>query len=263
MEGSSSRSEGSVTCGTWIRRPENAHLAVVGKARHGDQPSMLEIFSFDPKTSSLFPFPSAMYVIEEGEPVSIAVHPSGDDFVCSTTVGACKWIELRGHGDNIELLAKDLVPLQGAGLQKCLAFSFDGSRFASGGVDGNLRIFEWPSLNIILDEPRAHKSFQDMDFSLDSEFLATTSSDGSGRIWKADDGVPVTSLTHSSDEKIELCRFSKDGTKPFLFCTVQKGNKALTAVWDISTWERIGHKRLLRKPASKMSVSLDGKYLAL
>ncbi|KAG5557166.1 hypothetical protein RHGRI_007435 [Rhododendron griersonianum] len=263
MEGSSSRSEGSVTCGTWIRRPENAHLAVVGKARHGDQPSMLEIFSFDPKTSSLFPFPSAMYVIEEGEPVSIAVHPSGDDFVCSTTVGACKWIELRGHGDNIELLAKDLVPLQGTGLQKCLAFSFDGSRFASGGVDGNLRIFEWPSLNIILDEPRAHKSFQDMDFSLDSEFLATTSSDGSGRIWKADDGVPVTSLTRNSDEKIELCRFSKDGTKPFLFCTVQKGNKALTAVWDISTWERIGHKRLLRKPASKMSVSLDGKYLAL
>lgn len=25
------------------------------------------------------------------------------------------------------------------------------------------------------------------------------------------------------DEKIELCRFSKDGTKPFLFCTVQRG----------------------------------------
>jgi len=24
-------------------------------------------------------------------------------------------------------------------------------------------------------------------------------------------------------EKIECCRFSKDGTKPFLFCTVQKG----------------------------------------
>lgn len=46
-------------------------------------------------------------------------------------------------------------------------------------------------------------------------------------------------------------------------CLYEAGNKALTAVWDISTWERIGHKRLLRKPASKMSVSLDGKYLAL
>lgn len=41
---------------------------------------------------------------------------------------------MHGHGDNIELVAKDLVPLQGAGLQKCLAFSFDGSKFASGGV---------------------------------------------------------------------------------------------------------------------------------
>lgn len=27
--------------------------------------------------------------------------------------------------------------------------------------------------------------------------------------------------------------------------------------------EKIGHKRLLRKPASMMSISLDGKYLAL
>lgn len=46
----------------------------------------------------------------------------------------CRLFELHGHGDDIKLLAKDLVPLQGAGLQKCLAFSVDGSRFASGGV---------------------------------------------------------------------------------------------------------------------------------
>ncbi|KAF6135035.1 hypothetical protein GIB67_014084 [Kingdonia uniflora] len=65
------------------------------------------------------------------------------------------------------------------------------------------------------------------------------------------------------DEKIECRRFSKDGTKPFLFCTVQKGDKAVTVVWDSSTWNRIGHKRLLKKPASIKSISLDGKYLAL
>ncbi|CAL5404297.1 unnamed protein product [Camellia sinensis] len=258
MEDSSSR-QGTVTCASWIRRPENAHLVVVGKARHRDQPSLIEIFSFDSKTSSLSSQPSASHVIEEGDPVSIAVHPSGDDFVCSITTGGCKVFEVYGH----KMSAKEFVPLQGSGFQKCLAFSVDGSRFASGGEDGHLRIFEWPSLRVILDEPRAHKSFQDMDFSLDSEFLATTSTDGSARIWKANDGVPVTSLTRNSDEKIELCRFSKDGTKPFLFCTVQKGNKALTVVWDISEWKKIGHKRLLRKPASVMSMSLDGKYLAL
>lgn len=73
----------------------------------------------------------------------------------------------------------------------------------------------------------------------------------------------MTTLTRKPDESIQLCRFSKDGTKPFLFCTVQKGDKIVTAVWDISTWKRIGHKTLLNKPTSIMSMSKDGKYLAL
>ncbi|KAF6159475.1 hypothetical protein GIB67_032246 [Kingdonia uniflora] len=122
--------------------------------------------------------------------------------------------------------------------------------------DGRLSIFEWPSLHIHLDDSRAHKSFQDLDISLDSEFLASTSTDGSARIWNINEGVPLTSLTRNStkrfifynflgDEKIECCRFSKDGTKLFLFCTIQKGDKVVTVVWDISTWNTIGHKRLL------------------
>ncbi|KAK6796290.1 hypothetical protein RDI58_003991 [Solanum bulbocastanum] len=74
------------------------------------------------------------------------------------------------------------------------------------------------------------------------------------------DGVPVT-LSRNADENIELCRFSKDGTKLFLFTTVQKGNKTLIAVWDISTWKKIGHKSLYNKPASIVTISLDGKYL--
>ncbi|XP_073273414.1 SEC12-like protein 1 [Primulina huaijiensis] len=251
---------GVVTCATWIRRPENAHLAAVGKSK----PFSIEIFSFDPKTTSLSSSPKAKYEFEEGvNPVTIAVHPSGDSIVCATSSGDCKLFSLYGREDNIKLLNEKVLPLQGIGLQQCLAFSVDGTKFATGGFDGHLRIFEWTNMRIILDEPRAHKSFQDMDFSLDSEFLASTSTDGSARIWNTNDGAPITTLTRNSDERIELCRFSKDGTKPFLFCSVQKGNKALTVVWDISTWKKVGHKRLLRKPASIMSVSLDGKYLAL
>ncbi|KAH8501838.1 hypothetical protein H0E87_016566 [Populus deltoides] len=260
--------QGTVTCGSWIRRPENLNLAVLGrssKKKNSASPSVLEIFSFDTETTSLSTSPQVTYVFEEteGELVTIAVHPSGDDLVCSSTKGGCKLFELQCQETNLKLLAKDLPPLQDVGPQTCMAFSVDGSKFATGGVDGRLRILEWPSLRIILDEPKAHKSVRDMDFSLDSEFLASTSTDGSARIWKAEDGSPVVSLTRNSDEKIELCRFSKDGTKPFLFCAVQKGDKAVTAVYDISTWNKIGYKRLLRKPASIMSISLDGKYLAL
>ncbi|KAL8052006.1 hypothetical protein ABFX02_06G184200 [Erythranthe guttata] len=260
MDGGDSPGQGTVTCGTWIRRPENKHLVVVGKTT----PSSLEIFSFDPETTSLSASPKAKYEFEEGViPVTISVHPNGEELVCSTSSGDCKLFELSDKEDKIKLTAKEQIPLQGIGLQKCLAFSVDGTRFSTGGADGCLRIFEWPSMRIILDERRAHKSFQDMDFSLDSEFLASTSTDGSARIWNTSDGTPITTLTRNSDEKIELCRFSKDGTKPFLFCSVQRGDKPLTVVWDISTWKKVGHKRLLRKPASIMSISSDGKYLAL
>ncbi|KAL3620220.1 hypothetical protein CASFOL_035132 [Castilleja foliolosa] len=251
---------GTVTCAMWIRRPENAHLAVIGKS----QPSSLEVFSFDSRANSLSTSHKAKYEFEDRvNPVTIAVHPSGDNFVCSTNTGDCKLFILNGREDNIELKTEELLPMQGVGLQKCLAFSVDGTRFATGGVDGRLRIFEWPNMRIILDEPSAHKSFQDMDFSLDSAYLASTSTDGSARVWNTTDGTPITTLSRNSDEKIGFCRFSKDGTKPFLFCSVQRGNTALTVVWDISTWQKIGHKQFLGKPASIISVSLDGKYLAL
>ncbi|KAF7811591.1 SEC12-like protein 1 [Senna tora] len=257
--------QGPVTCGSWIRRPENLSLVVLGRSRRGSScPSLLEVFSFNAKTTSLSSSPLVSFVLEEeeGDPVAIAVHPSGDDFVCSFTNGSCKPFELYGHEGNLKLLAKEPI-LQGVGQQNCITFSVDGSKFASGGLDGHLRILEWPSLRVIIDEPRAHKSVRDMDFSLDSEFLASTSTDGLARIWKTEDGVPLTTLSRNSDERFELCRFSKDGTKPFLFCAVQKGDKAVTSVWDISTWNKIGYKRLLKKPASVMSISHDGKYLAL
>ncbi|XP_004496156.1 SEC12-like protein 1 [Cicer arietinum] len=266
MENDARSPQGPITCGSWIRRPENVNLVVLGRSKRGNScPSLLQIFSFDPKTISLSSTPLANFVLEaeEGDPVAIAVHPSGDDFMCSLSNGSCKLFELYGHEANMKLLAKELAPLQGIGSQTCITFSVDGSKFAAGGLDGHLRIMEWPSMRAILDEPRAHKSVRDMDFSLDSEFLASTSTDGSARIWKIEDGVPLTTLSRHSDEKIELCRFSKDGTKPFLFCTIQKGDKSLTAVYDMSSWNKIGHKRLLRKSASVMSISHDGKYLSL
>ncbi|KAH0698630.1 hypothetical protein KY284_012845 [Solanum tuberosum] len=105
----------------------------------------------------------ATYLFEQGgEPVRIVVHPSGDDFVCSTTTG-CKLFELYGHEDNIIFVCKEF-PLQDVGPQKCMAFSVDGSKLAIGGVDGHFRLFEWPTMSIIVDEPKAHKSFRDMDF---------------------------------------------------------------------------------------------------
>ncbi|KAL9258444.1 SEC12-like protein [Drosera capensis] len=262
-------SDGAVTCGRWLRRPENLNLVVLAKSSSRRRSSSaaakstIEIFSYDSETASLSSSPLVRSVIEDGEAVSIAAHPSGDEFVFSSSSGDCLLLKLSGQETDMNLLSEELPSLQGVGVQKCIAFSVDGSRLATGGVDGHLRIFEWPGMRVVLDEPRAHKSFRDMDFSLDSAFLASTSTDGSARIWNASEGVPVTNLRRNSDEQIELCCFSQDGTRPFLFCTMQKGGKALTGVWDMGTWDKIGHKKLLKKPASTISTSFDGKYLAL
>lgn len=45
--------------------------------------------------------------------------------------------ELYGQESNAKLLAKELAPLKGIGPQKCLAFSVDGSKLATGGVVSN------------------------------------------------------------------------------------------------------------------------------
>ncbi|KAJ3669859.1 hypothetical protein LUZ60_010183 [Juncus effusus] len=263
--------ESKPTCAAWIRRKEANNnknitklLAVMGRSATSSRPALLELFTFNSKTNSLSSDPWKFVLREEiGDPIGFAVHPSGDEFICATTKG-CKWYKIIPEEFTYKLVAKDEPKLESIGQQKCLTFSTDGNKFAVGGLDGRLRVFHWPSLEILLDEPNAHKSFRDMDISLDSEFLVSTSIDGSARIWKITDGTPLVNLARSADEKIQCCRFSRDGMKPFLFCTVENGGgKTITAVWDMSTWERLGYKRLLNKPTSVLSVSLDGKYLAL
>ncbi|CAD6257667.1 unnamed protein product [Miscanthus lutarioriparius] len=132
-----------------------------------------------------------------------------------------------------------------------------------GGGDGHLRIFHWPSMNVLLDEPKAHKSFRDMDISLDSEFLVSTSTDGSARIWKIDEGAPLVNLTRSSDEKIECCRFSRDGMKPFLFCTVAKGSKVVTVVWSVFIGRELGTKDFWESLSPHFQGSNDGDFCAV
>ncbi|XP_066398741.1 SEC12-like protein 1 [Miscanthus floridulus] len=259
---------GKVACAAWIRRREEKAAAARVFAAYGraagaaGSPPALEVLGFDAKECSLSPEPLARAVLGEHAPRGIAVHPAGDELVCATATG-CRLFKLIFEEFTVRIIPRDAPPLESVGPQKCLAFSTDGAKFAIGGEDGHLRIFHWPSMNVLLDEPKAHKSFRDMDISLDSEFLVSTSTDGSARIWKIDEGAPLVNLTRSSDEKIECCRFSRDGMKPFLFCTVAKGSKVVTVVWNISDWKRIGYKRLLGKPISTLSVSLDGKYLAL
>ncbi|KAH9320791.1 hypothetical protein KI387_015430, partial [Taxus chinensis] len=129
--------------------------------------------------------------------------------------------------------------------------------------DGHLRVFEWPSLKIVLDQPKAHKSIKDLDFSSDGTFLASSEDGGPCRIWNLETSVPAASLSVDKGERIVFCKFSRDGAKPLLFTAVKQGDKGLIAYWDTNTWEKVGTRAFEKDPISTFNISSDGKFLAI
>lgn len=167
------------------------------------------------------------------------------------------------EGMKLEPSNKTLTQLQEVGQQRSLAFSADGTRFAAGGDNGHLRVFEWPSLRLILDQPEAHKSIRDLDFSLDAAFLASTGGSGPCRIWDLSTSAPVASLSLDQAGDLGYCRYSRDGTNPLLFLTVKEGEKGCIGIWNTNTWRKVGIKKFQESPISAFAMSYDGKYLAI
>ncbi|BBN17368.1 prolactin regulatory element-binding protein [Marchantia polymorpha subsp. ruderalis] len=222
--------------------------------------------------------PKTDFPLEDGTPLRIAVHPGGDGAIISfaESCSLFEWEEwddddIRSSKGRFELELK-LIPairqlggLENVGPQNCLTFSCDGSFLATGGEDGHVRVFEWPTMDIVLDIPNAHKFVKDMDISLDSAFLSTTSDNSPCRIWdiSAGSGLLMT-LPYEEGENFGFCRFSRDGMKPFLFISVTtKEQDGLVSVWDLATWRRLGAKKFLDEPITSMAISHHGKRLAI
>uniref|UniRef100_A0A453SVI5 Anaphase-promoting complex subunit 4 WD40 domain-containing protein n=1 Tax=Aegilops tauschii subsp. strangulata TaxID=200361 RepID=A0A453SVI5_AEGTS len=158
---------GKVACAAWIRRREDKATRVF--AVHGrPSPPALEVLGFDSGSCSLSEEPLARIVLGEDPddaPLAVAVHPTGDELVCTTAKG-CRLFKLIFEEFTVRFIESKAPAIESVGLQKCVAFSTDGAKFAIGGEDGHLRIFHWPSMKVLLDEPNAHKSFRDMDIRL-------------------------------------------------------------------------------------------------
>ncbi|XP_060184996.1 SEC12-like protein 1 isoform X2 [Lycium barbarum] len=122
--------------------------------------------------------------------------------------------ELYGHEDNIKFVRKEFA-LEDVGPQKCMASSVDGSKLATGGVDGRFRLFEWPTMRIIVDEPKSHKSFRDMDFrgSKDGDIcvIEVKKMEISSLNKRMHLGTNITSLEFYPSERVALTTSSQWG----------------------------------------------------
>ncbi|KAG7030560.1 SEC12-like protein 2, partial [Cucurbita argyrosperma subsp. argyrosperma] len=236
-----------------------------GEGRSGISNALLLAY-FDFESRSLSDQPIAKYGTGSDLPYRMAVHPAGDGIICSLPK-SCSLFKLdtkKDAGDNklgLKLSQEVLSQLEDVGLQLALAFNNEGSLLATGGEDGNLRVFKWPSLDIILNEPSAHSSVKDLDFSYDGKYLVSLG--GPCRVWDVTSSSVVTSLTKENDEVFISCRFSMaiDGNM-VLYTAAVTGRGGSIITWNATTWRRVASKLITRDNITAFNVSTNGKLLA-
>ncbi|KAM0961182.1 hypothetical protein ACFX13_020922 [Malus domestica] len=234
-----------------------------GEGRSG-VPNAIVVAQFDPASVSLSSQPVAKLNTGSALPYRMAVHPAGSGLVCSFP-DSCRWFELEEESNEVPKLAlrqseRVLEQLQDVGQQLALAFDKDGSLLAAGGEDGKLRVFKWPSMEIILDEDKAHTTMKQLDFSPDGKFLVSLGDRGPGRVWDVTSSTVVASLPPEKDEVFCGCRFSVTDDGGHILYFADKSGSIVT--WNTTTWKRIGSKTISKDIISAFDVSADGKLLA-
>uniref|UniRef100_A0A7N0UAR8 SEC12-like protein 2 n=1 Tax=Kalanchoe fedtschenkoi TaxID=63787 RepID=A0A7N0UAR8_KALFE len=239
-----------------------------GEGRTGIRNALL-LAHFNSASNSLSDHPVARLETGDELPYRLAVHPGGEGLICSMP-NACRWYEwdLVMNGDDrkvgVKSSEKGLPQLEGVGQQLAMAFNKDGSILALGDENGYLRVFKWPSMENIIDEPKAHSSVKDLDFSTSGSLLVSSGGGGPCRVWDLTSSTVIASLSKQSDEVFGLCRFSTSSEKNLLlYTTVKHGKGGSIITWDTKSWKRMGSKHIVREPISALSVSPDGSLLAV
>ncbi|EHA8588065.1 SEC12-like protein 2 [Cocos nucifera] len=239
-----------------------------GEGRSG-VPNALVISEFDLESRSLSDHPVFRMGTDAEVPYRMAVHPGGSGILCSFPKG-CRWFEWdfleskESHKLALKSSEKKLSQLEEDGLQLAVAFNAEGSMLATGGEDGHLRVFKWPSLEIILDQTDAHATVKDLHFSLNGKFLVSLGNNGPCRVWDLASSTAVASLHREDGEVFGFCRFSQStDNSQILLITAMHADQGRIVSWNTLSWKRLGSKKVVYDPISAFNVAADGKLLAI
>ncbi|KAL9228784.1 hypothetical protein vseg_004327 [Gypsophila vaccaria] len=258
----------------WVKRTadggdnDGEYLILAGGGGEGNNgiPNALLVTLFDRSSNSLSSEPVVRHVTGADLPYRMAVHPRGDGVICSFP-NSCRWFDWENvENGELGLRASDrvLTQLEDVGQQLAFAFSVDGSLLAVGGEDGKLRVFRWPSMEMLLNEEEAYKVVKDLHFSIDGKYLVTLGSGGPCRIWDLTTSATVATLPKENDEIFRFCRFSQSSDRDQVLYIVAFQGKGVNIIsWRTDTWKRISSKQIVRDSVTAFDASIDGKLLAV
>jgi len=159
-------------------------------------------------------------------------------------------------------------------LQRVVRISPNGKIMATGGLDGNIRIWSFPSMTKITDIKAHTKEIDDMDFSPDNRFLVSVSKDSNGIVWNLQSGLEATRLTWNPPEGVKYlfkrCRYGViEGRKekfrlftlsnPFGKTGKQKG---FLQQWNVETG-KLNNIVEIEESLSALTIREDGRFLAV
>ena len=138
----------------------------------------------------------------------------------------------------------------------CVAFSRDGGRLASGSWDGDIRIWDARTGELLHHLSKHHHCVSALAFSPDGGQLVSASFDRSLIVWDATTGQPLRTL-EVRDALVLGVAFSPDGSR-----IASAGEDKTVRVWEAATGREILELRGHAEPTQAVVFSPDGDRLA-
>lgn len=176
-----------------------------------------------------------------------------------------------------EILAADSIQtdfLLPEPLQRVIRISPNGKMMATGGLDGHVRVWNFPKMTPLVDIAVHKKELDDIDFSPDSKQLISVSKDGLAIIASPTNGKQIIQLQWTPPEGVKYlfkrCRYAtiegqKDRHRLFTISNpLGKTSKAKGFIqqWNIETG-RLSNIVEVDESLSALAVRDDGRFLAV
>lgn len=159
-------------------------------------------------------------------------------------------------------------------LQRVVRISPNGRFMATGGLDGHVRVWNFPKMTPFTDVLAHKKEIDDIDFSPDNKYLLSVAKDGCAVVWAVNTGKELMKLQWTPPEGVKYmfkrCRYATIEGKSDRYRLFTLSNpygkagkqKGFLQQWNVETG-RLNNIVGIDESLSALAVRDDGRFLAV